>query len=135
MGAMSNDTGVPNVSDGAVSGLDGVPLTARKPSTLAGAYRSDPYPDGAPATGQLVDGPLPSVPDESIQDSTINADGGTPDSEGGVDGGTIDSPYDPSDFTVDEVNDYLAGDITTEERDRVLGVEQAGKARKGILGE
>jgi hypothetical protein len=39
--------------------------------------------------------------------------------------------YDPTYHTVNEVNAYLASH--PEERERVLEVEQAGKARKGIL--
>lgn len=46
---------------------------------------------------------------------------------------TEDDLYDPSDYGVPEVLEYLTGDITDEERDRVLAVEKAGKARKGIL--
>lgn len=44
--------------------------------------------------------------------------------------------YDPSNYTVDEVNDYLKSDTTTdEERARVLQAERDGQARKGILGD
>jgi len=42
--------------------------------------------------------------------------------------------YDPSAFTVDEVNAYLAS-ADDAEVVRVLEAERAGKARKGILGE
>lgn len=42
--------------------------------------------------------------------------------------------YDPANYTVDEVNTYLA-EASPEERDRVLQAEREGKARKGILGE
>lgn len=40
--------------------------------------------------------------------------------------------YEPSDYTVDEVNAYLATADDTE-RSRVLGAETAGKGRVGIL--
>jgi hypothetical protein len=42
--------------------------------------------------------------------------------------------YDPSDYTVDEVNEYLDG-ADEDEADRVLAAEQAGKNRKGIVGD
>lgn len=42
--------------------------------------------------------------------------------------------YDPANFTVYEVNAYLA-EASPEERERVLQAEREGKARKGILGE
>lgn len=42
--------------------------------------------------------------------------------------------YDPSNYTVDEVNAYLS-EASPEERERVLAAEREGKARKGILGE
>jgi hypothetical protein len=41
--------------------------------------------------------------------------------------------YDPTDHSVPEVLDYLTGDITDEERERVLAVERNNKNRKGIL--
>jgi hypothetical protein len=44
--------------------------------------------------------------------------------------------YDPSQHTVPEVNDYLdSEDVDDAERARVLGLEAAGEARKGILGD
>lgn len=42
--------------------------------------------------------------------------------------------YDPADYNVDEVNEYLAS-ASDAERDRVLKAERKGEARKGILGE
>ena len=41
--------------------------------------------------------------------------------------------YNPADYTVDDVNAYLA-DASQEERARVLEAEQDGEGRKGILG-
>lgn len=47
-----------------------------------------------------------------------------------------DELYDPADYNVDEVLEYLTSeDITEEESARVLAAEKAGKARKGILGD
>lgn len=43
-----------------------------------------------------------------------------------------DTQYDPTGYTVDEVNDYLAN-ADEAERDRVLQAERDGKARKGIV--
>lgn len=45
-----------------------------------------------------------------------------------------DEPYDPSQHTVDEVQEYLAT-ADDAERDRVLAAERDGKARVGILGD
>lgn len=42
---------------------------------------------------------------------------------------------DPADFTLAEVQEYLGGDISEEERERVLQAERDGKARKGLVGE
>lgn len=42
------------------------------------------------------------------------------------------SGFDPAQASVDEVNDYLAG-ADTNEVQRVLAAEAAGKARKGVL--
>ncbi|CCW14588.1 hypothetical protein EBESD8_51580 [Rhodococcus aetherivorans] len=42
--------------------------------------------------------------------------------------------YDPANYTVDDVNAYLA-EASPQEQDRVLAVEREGKARKGILGK
>lgn len=42
------------------------------------------------------------------------------------------SSYDPSAYSVDEVNTYLDG-ADDDERARVLAAEETGKARKGIL--
>lgn len=41
--------------------------------------------------------------------------------------------YDPAEHTVIEVLDYLTGEITEDERNRVLEAESDEKARKGIL--
>lgn len=41
--------------------------------------------------------------------------------------------YDPTDYGVPEVNEYLDSDITDEERQRVLAVEAVNKNRKGIM--
>jgi hypothetical protein len=41
---------------------------------------------------------------------------------------------DPADFTVVEVHEYLQGDITDEERVRIIEAESAGKGRSGIIG-
>jgi hypothetical protein len=46
---------------------------------------------------------------------------------------TEEDLYDPTEHTVDEVMDYLASDISEEEYNRVVAVEQANKKRKGIL--
>lgn len=43
--------------------------------------------------------------------------------------------FDPSTHSVEEVNAYLAGDITDDERTRVLEAERAGKGRKTVLGD
>lgn len=40
--------------------------------------------------------------------------------------------FDPSDHTVAEVQEYLQ-DAGGDERERVLDLERAGKARKGLL--
>lgn len=45
-----------------------------------------------------------------------------------------ETQYDPSDYTVDQVNDYLA-DADDAERERVLDAERTGKNRVGIVGE
>ncbi|MGZ4465200.1 MAG: hypothetical protein ACXVW0_07575 [Nocardioides sp.] len=47
--------------------------------------------------------------------------------------GPAAEPFDPTDHTVAEVTEYLAY-ASPEERDRVLQVEQDGKARAGIVG-
>jgi len=41
--------------------------------------------------------------------------------------------FDPSEHTVAEVEVYLA-EVDAEERERVLALERAGKARKSLLG-
>ena len=41
--------------------------------------------------------------------------------------------FDPGAHTVAEVKDYLAGDVTEDERARVLDAERAGQARKSLL--
>ncbi|WP_432679341.1 hypothetical protein ACRAJ3_11430 [Rhodococcus pyridinivorans] len=41
--------------------------------------------------------------------------------------------FNPSEHDVDEVNDYLATVEDSDELNRVLEAEKAGKARKGIL--
>lgn len=46
---------------------------------------------------------------------------------------TEEDLYDPSEHNVVDVLEYLDGDITEEERERVLAAEEAGKNRKGIL--
>lgn len=46
---------------------------------------------------------------------------------------TEEDLYDPSEYTMPEVLEYLDSDITEEERERVLAAEEAGKNRKGIL--
>lgn len=46
---------------------------------------------------------------------------------------TEEDLYDPSEHNVVDVLEYLDGDITEEERERVLAAEEAGKGRKGIL--
>jgi hypothetical protein len=44
----------------------------------------------------------------------------------------VDSDYDPGEYTVAEVNDYIAEH--PEEADAIYAAEQSGKARAGILG-
>lgn len=44
-------------------------------------------------------------------------------------------PYDPGAHTVPDVNAYLAGPISDDERARVLAVERAERNRKGIVGD
>ena len=44
----------------------------------------------------------------------------------------VDSDYDPSEHTVNEVNEYVAEH--PEEADAIYAAEEAGKARTGILG-
>jgi len=46
---------------------------------------------------------------------------------------TEDDLWDPNKHGVDEVLDYLTGDISEDERQRVIAAERTGKARKGIL--
>jgi hypothetical protein len=41
--------------------------------------------------------------------------------------------YDPSDYNVDQVNEYLANANDEDEVNRVLEAERQGQARKGIL--
>lgn len=41
--------------------------------------------------------------------------------------------WDPADYNVDDVNDYLA-DADEDEYERVMSAERAGKARVGIIG-
>lgn len=50
--------------------------------------------------------------------------------------GTVEelTPFNPADYTVDAVNEYLAT-ADDAERERVLELEAAGDARKGILGD
>jgi hypothetical protein len=59
--------------------------------------------------------------------------------QGEGDGDTETVEFNPSDYTVDEVNEYLAGleddGPGTEEAERVLAAERADKNRKGIVGE
>lgn len=43
--------------------------------------------------------------------------------------------YDPSEYSVPEVNTYLEGDISQEEYNRVIAAERNGKNRKGITGD
>ena len=43
-------------------------------------------------------------------------------------------PFDPGEFSVDDVNSYLST-ATPEEQGRVLALEVEGKARKGIIGD
>lgn len=45
-----------------------------------------------------------------------------------------ETQYDPNDYTVDEVNAYLA-DASEDEKARVLQAERDGQARKGIVGD
>lgn len=49
-----------------------------------------------------------------------------------VDGVSRVDGFDPSAHDVDGVNDYLAG-ASPAEQHRVLALERAGKARKGVL--
>lgn len=46
---------------------------------------------------------------------------------------TEEDLYDPAEHSVEEVMDYLAGEISEPEYDRVVAAERVGKARKGIL--
>lgn len=46
---------------------------------------------------------------------------------------TMKAGGDPGDYTVDQVNAYLETVTDDAERARVLGAEQDGQARKGIL--
>jgi hypothetical protein len=46
---------------------------------------------------------------------------------------TEEDLWDPTDHTVDEVLDYLTGDVSDAERARVVAVERANKNRKGIV--
>lgn len=41
---------------------------------------------------------------------------------------------DPANYTVAEVNAYLAGEISAEERERVVAAEKAGKNRTSVTG-
>lgn len=43
--------------------------------------------------------------------------------------------FDPTEHTVVEVEDYLMGEITQEENNRVIAAEKLGKNRKGIVGD
>lgn len=43
--------------------------------------------------------------------------------------------FDPTTKSVEQVNAYLAGDVTDEERDRVLNAERANKNRITITGD
>jgi len=53
-----------------------------------------------------------------------------------VEGDPVDETgtFDPDEHTVDEVNTYLES-ASEDEQSRVLAAEEAGKARKGILGD
>lgn len=46
---------------------------------------------------------------------------------------TEDDLWDPTDHTVQQVLDYLAGDISEAEFDRVVAVEKANKNRAGVI--
>lgn len=46
---------------------------------------------------------------------------------------THSGQYDPTYHTVREVNEHLAQEHDPEERERILGVEEANRGRKGIL--
>jgi hypothetical protein len=81
--------------------------------------------------GTVVDdGGRPQVDDGG---RPLTYDGPTPsdDAADQVEPMTVDS--DPADFTVDQVNAYLDGDLSDVERDRVLDAERGNRGRVGIL--
>lgn len=81
-------------------------------------------PDGGSEVG---DGPETVAEDGS-------GDNGDPEEGGDGVEDLIGSPtFDPSTHTTDEVTEYLKT-ATDEERERVLGLERDGKARKTIVG-
>lgn len=52
----------------------------------------------------------------------------------GDNGDAGEEEFDPGDFNVDDVNEYLSGeDITDQERARVIAAERAGKNRTSIV--
>lgn len=63
---------------------------------------------------------------------TVILDGGKKTAGKHADENPEGKQFDPSEATVDEVQDYLANADDTE-RQRVLDAETAGKGRKGIL--
>jgi hypothetical protein len=85
---------------------------------LVEGVESATTPADATDNAELGEGVLPDAPADA--DADADADGGT--------------EFNPSDATVDEVNEYLEG-ADEAERTRVLAAEAAGKARKGIIGE
>lgn len=42
-------------------------------------------------------------------------------------------PFDPNDHNASEVREYLSGDISDDERDRVIAAERAGKNRSSAF--
>jgi hypothetical protein len=96
-------------------------------ATEEGSPSSEPTPDTAPLAGSgdessgedAVEAPPAAVGDAVPGESPAQEEAGE---------------YDPSQHSVDEVQDYLAS-ADDAERDRVLAAERDGKARKTILGE
>lgn len=108
------DTQVPNVTEGAVSGLDHDELTPRPSSGLR------------PRTSIPADGGVEALSKQAEQ--SASSDDSAPQDDPGMQAGD-----NPDDFTVDQVNAHLAG-ADDDERDRVLAAERDGQGRVGIVG-
>lgn len=88
---------------------------------LAGASGTEPGDSGAT---------MPTAT-TSVEREPVDGDDDEDDDEPAGDQAT---PFDPSEKSVTEVNTYLAGDITEDERKRVLDAERAGKNRSTVNG-